>query len=256
MQNLTIKFLKEYKLFKNEKLQSLEILENQGICNIIYLLKSNEKKYLIRVFKHKHKSNIKRDYEFKIQKKANKKNISAKPYLLDEKNNLMICEYLEGKHKKQLKKADIKILVKSLKKLHSIKSKLKPYNLKADFKDYKKRLKNKKAQNLCKKAIKELKEVKKYKKDLVVTHHDLNIGNILFHKKYVKFIDWEFTTINDSFFDLASICIEFEFTKKDEEILLNSYFKRLKPNHIAKLKSYKIIYTNLWKLWFKDLEKG
>lgn len=252
---LTIDFLKKYKLFKNEELQSLEPLKNQGICNLIYLLKSKKKRYLLRVFKHKHTSNIKRKYEFKIQKKAYKKNISANAFLLDEKKGLMICEYLEGKHKKQLKQNDIKRLVKSLKKLHSIKSKSKAYDLKADFKNYKKQLKDKESQKLNIEAIKELKNIKRYKKDLVVTHHDLNIGNILFHKKHVKLIDWEFTCVNDRFFDLASICIEFKLSKKNEQVLLTSYFKSIESTHIAKLESYKIIYINLWKLWFKALEK-
>lgn len=255
MKHITVKFLRKYKIFENEKLQSLKLLKKQGFCNIIYLLKSNKNKYLIRVFKHKHSSNIKRKYEFKIQKKASKKNIAAKPYILDKKNDLMICEYINGKHKNKLEKKDIKSLIKSLKILHTIKSDEKAYDLKADFINYKKQVQDKKSKILAHEAIKELKKLKRYKKDLVVTHHDLNTGNILFHKNHVKFIDWEFTTVNDSFFDLANICVEFKLSKKDEKLLLKSYFNKLEKYHLKKLNSYKKIYINLWKLWFKALEK-
>ena len=95
----------------------------------------------------------------------------------------------------------------------------------------------------------------KSKKDLVLCHHDLNIYNIIFQNNKAFFIDWEFSCINDRFFDLASLCIEYKLTKKQEIFLIKSYMKKYKKSYMKKLQSYKKICTNLWILWFKALEK-
>lgn len=252
---MKIKKLKEYRLFKSEELLSVKLLENQGVCNTIYKLESSKKTYSIRVFKHTHKEKKKRETEFKIQNKAYKKNIGAKAYILDKKNSLMICDFIKGEHKEKLKKAHLKAVIRTLKKLHSIKIKQKPYDLKKDFKNYKKLLKDKKTKTLVRQSLKQLYTLKKYKKDLVLCHHDLNLKNILFHRNKAFLIDWEFACVNDRFFDLAALCIEYKLNKKQEKYLLKEYFKNVKKEHKEKLKAYKKICTNLWILWFKALEK-
>lgn len=253
---MTLKKLKKYKLFKKEKLLSLKLLKNQGFCNINYLLKTSKAKYLIRKFKKETTVNISREYEFKIQKKAYKKNIGAKPLLLDKQNQLMICFYLEGKHKEKLNIKEIKVLAKNIKKLHKIKSKQKKYDLKNDLKYYKNKLNNKKARKSISICKKEINKLKAYKTQLVTSHHDLNPKNIIFYKKSIKFIDWEYTGVNDIFFDLATICSEFHLDKREKTILLKKYFKYYKKKDEKKLSSFIIIYKNICKLWFMDLEKS
>lgn len=252
---MEIKKLKKYNLFKNIKISKLKKLKNQGVCNTTYKLQTSNKDYLLRVLKHKHLDKHSRKNELKVQNKAYKKDIAAKIYLFDEKKSLMICDFLKGKHKKNLHKKDIKALVKSLTKLHNIKTKNKKYKLKDDFRNYKKILKDSKSRQLIKSSLSELKRLKKYKYEKVLCHHDLNKNNILFCKNKVKFIDWEFSCVNDRFFDLANISIEFNLNKKQENILLNEYLKKVKKSHIKKLASYKILYKNLWILWFKALKK-
>ena len=80
-------------------------------------------------------------------------------------------------------------------------------------------------------------------------------NNILFNKNKAIFIDWEFACVNDKFFDLATICIEFNLNKSQENILLKKYLKKVKKLDTKKLASYKIIYKNLSILWFKSLKK-
>jgi len=252
---MTLQQLKQFKIFKNEKLQSLDLLENQGFCNINYLLKSSKNKYLVREFKSDETVNISRDFEYAIQKKAFKKDIAAQPLLLDKKKQFMICDFLKGSHKEKINKKEIKLLAKNIKKLHKIKSNEKEYELKRDLKDYKKNLKNSKAKvsiSICKK---ELKKLKKYKKELVTTHHDLNPKNILFHKNTIKFIDWEYVGVNDKFFDLATVCYEFTLNTKEEKILLKAYQKSVHKKDIQKLHSHMLIYEHLCKLWFMSLEE-
>jgi len=167
----------------------------------------------------------------------------------------MICDFLKGKHKEKLKKKDLRSLVKSLKKLHNIKIKDRPYDIEGDFKNYTKILKDKKSKQLIKASLKELKKIKKYKFEKVLCHHDLNKNNILFYKNKTMFIDWEFSCVNDRFFDLANIAFEFNLNIKEEKMLLKEYLGEVKTSDIKKLASYKIIYENLWSLWFKTLEQ-
>lgn len=89
-----IDILKNYELFKNEEFIDLSKLPNQGFNNINYTLKTSTQTYLIRCFKPN--ISIDRKFEFQISLDAYTKGIGAKPYLLDEKNNLMICDFLEG----------------------------------------------------------------------------------------------------------------------------------------------------------------
>lgn len=163
----------------------------------------------------------------------------------------MICLYLQGEHKNTLNKSDLKKLVKNVKKLHTIKTNIKAYNFKDIVKFYKKSLKDKESKKLLKSLKKELKSIKNYKQNLVTTHHDLNPKNILFYKNTIKFIDFEYAGVNDIFFDLATICCEFNLSEKQQKRVLLSYFKKSKRSHLKKLNSYKKIYTNLVTLWFK-----
>ena len=104
---MNLEQLKNYNIFK-EELESLELLKNQGFNNISYLLKTAKKSYIIRVFKSNDSVNISREFEYKIQKKAYKKDITSRPIFLNEE--FMIYEYTKGIHKSKLSKIELKIM--------------------------------------------------------------------------------------------------------------------------------------------------
>lgn len=229
--------LKQYRIFENKEIESFALLKGQGYCNENYLLQTEGKKYLIRKFKLQHD----RKSEFKIQRLAYAKNIAARPILLDEENGLMIAEFLEGRHKTVLEKDDLKKLAQALRKLHSIKLKAKPLNL----------------ENILISKPKEIQQafvtLEKYEVEEVLCHNDLNPKNILFTDE-VKFIDWEFASVNDRYFDLASLCIEFDLDNQDKKYFLEHYFKRGEEIYKEKLSGYKVIYKALYAQWFEALE--
>ncbi|GGD46333.1 protein LicA [Malaciobacter pacificus] len=252
---MTLKNLKQYKIFKNEKLLSLELFENQGFCNINYHLKTSKNSYVLREFKSDKTVNISRDFEFKVQKIAFGKNIATKPVYLDKNKKFMIYKFLDGNHKSKLKKSELNSLIKTVKKLHKIKLVSKEMNLKNELKQYK-YLDSKKAKKSLDICNKELRKLQRYKKSLVVCHHDLNPKNILFTKDGIKFIDWEYSGINDSFFDLATICYEFDLNKQKRVYLLKKYLKNYTKKDLSKLESYIKIYKHICKLWFISLENS
>lgn len=245
---MNIESLKTYNIF-NEELLSLALLKNQGFNNISYLLKTTSKSYVIRVFKSNDSVNISRKFEYEIQKKAYKINIALKPIFLNEE--FMIYEYKKGIHKTKLSKIELKNLVSKIRKFHNFKTKGKAYDLKQDLRSYSKTLITQKSKKLINECFKIIKIIKKYKYEAVLTHHDLNPKNIIFSKNSLKIIDWEYAGVNDRFFDLASLCVEFKLNKNEEKIVLDSYFKTKKGFHKIKLKHYKIIYDNFCKLWFE-----
>jgi len=229
--------LKQYQIFKNIKIEVFELLENQGYCNENYLLKAKDKKYLIRKFKLEND----RKFEFKVQKLAYEQNIAAKPIFLDEGNGLMICEFLEGSHKTVLNKDDLKKIAYVLRELHSIKLNTKPLNLESTLTSKSKEIEQ------------AFVTLEKYEAEEVLCHNDLNPKNILFTDE-VKFIDWEFASVNDRYFDVASVCIEFDLDNKDERYFLEHYFDISEEIYTEKLSGYKAIYKALCAQWFEVLE--
>ena len=244
---MNLQIIRNYNIFKDDLL-SLEKLENQGYNNINYLLKTSKKNYIVRVFKSENSVNISREFEFIVQKKAFKKSIASKPIYLH--TDFMIYEYTDGIHKTKLSKINLINLISKIKKIHNLKITSCIYDFESDLKIYKKSLKDKKSKNLIKESFRSLKEIRKTKIQLGLVHHDLNPKNIIFKNSDIKIIDWEYSGLNDIFFDLASICIEFELSKKEEKILLSTYFSKKKSFHSLKLFHYKILYKNLCMLWF------
>ncbi len=197
----------------------LKKLPHQGLCNANYAFSIKNETYLLRVFGEK----LNRKKEFKAQKKAHSFGLAPKPLIL--RKSFMIAEFAKGKHKNSLGKNDLKLLAKSLKKLHAIKINIKKYKLK--------------------------KELSSYKKELVFCHCDLSSKNVLFHNNSIKFIDWEYAHLNDRYFDLASVCVEFGLRKKQEKYFLKCYLKKPKSHHFKKLKAYKKAYKKLCKHWLE-----
>ena len=231
--------ISHYKLLENNTIKEFSKLKEQGYGNINDLIKTEDKKYLLRKFKHD--SNRKK--EFYLQNLAHKKNIGAKALLLDEEKHLMICNFIEGKHQSTLNQQTLKKLAITLQKLHRINVPLKAYNFKSSFK-----LKDKK-------ALEAFKVIETFKPEYVLGHNDLHSKNILFAKR-IFFIDWEYAGKTDRYFDLAAVILEFKLNKKDERTFLLSYFGRQGKAKRKKLEAFKIIYTTLWTVWFGNLERG
>ena len=207
--------LKQHSLFANEQIIDFKKLPIQGFCNTNYKLTTSQRSYLVRVLN----SQGDREFEYKVNLEAFKLGIAAKPYLLDIKNSLMVCEFLEGRHKKRLSTSNIIKVAKLLQKLHSIKINI----------------------PTCK------------TKKLVLCHQDLNPQNIIFTKKDIKLIDWEYADLNECYFDLASFIIEFNFTTKEEKLFLRQYFK--KGYSKKKLYTFKINYATICMQWFSKRKK-
>ncbi len=183
-----------------------------------------------------------RELEYEIQSLAYEKGIAAEPLILDLENDLMICEFLDGEHRKSLSREEIKQIVQVLKKLHLIEIDSKAMDLEKMFTVQTKEIE------------KAFLTLKKYAEETVLCHNDLNPKNLIFSTKNLKLIDWEFAGVNDLYFDLAVVSVEFDLSILDEAYLLANYFL-MHGWDKEKLDAYKVIYKALCKQWFETLKK-
>ncbi|WP_164968116.1 choline/ethanolamine kinase family protein [Arcobacter sp. CECT 8986] len=245
--------IKTISFFENKDILKIKKLKIQGLCNTNYKITTKNKSYILRVFKSNKSVNISREFEYQVQKKAFLKNISPKAYFFDIKNGFLISKYIKGKHKDTLSKKDLKALIKSIKKIHNLNMNSKVYDFYKDLDYYSNKLKDEKSKKALKKLRKELLKLSTLKKELALCHHDLNTKNIIFSKKNrIKIIDWEYAGVNDIFFDLATICVEYNLSKKKERLLLKYYFNKNTQSKYQKLLSYKKVYKLLCFLWFRN----
>ncbi len=237
--------IKNYDFFKKHIIAELILLKNQGFCSSTYLLSDSVGKYIVK--KLGISLHVDKKLEFYIQMLAYKKDIGPKPILLDVKNKVYISQYLKGFHKTTLSRYDLRALATALHNLHKIKIHKRPYNIE--------RYLTKSNKQISKDLKLALLNFRKFKQDFVLCHNDLNSKNIIFAKK-IKFIDWEFASTNDRYFDLASIVIEFNLNKKNENSFLKYYFKKNRYNR-KKIETYKILYKHTCRIWFDKIsQKG
>ena len=83
----------------------------------------------------------------------------------------------------------------------------------------------------------------------MLCHNDLNPQNIFFSDD-IKFIDWEYAGVNDRYFDVACVCVEFRLDEKMQKVFLEVYFED--RYNVEKLEAYKIIYRTLCEEWFQN----
>ena len=222
--------------FKGKTVSGLKRLPEQGFSNENHIFDLDSKTYLFRKFKLEDRD---RKLEFDIQTLAYRNKLAAKPYALDLSEGYMICEFIEGEHREKLEREDIVLVAQVLKKLHGLKIEQPPLDLKSQFFRLDKTLED------------AFKIIESTPAETVLCHNDLNSKNCLFSDKDLKLIDWEFSAMNDRYFDLAAVCIEFDLSQSDTDMFLNTYFEEEKW-HQEKLYAYKTVYSELCKQWFKE----
>jgi len=219
-----INLLKTHPFFVDKQIESCTLLENQGYCNENYLVVADGVKYIVRKLL---RDDIDREFDWKVQNLAYTQGITAEPLVFDAEHGFMVFEFIEGEHKSKLDENELKLLAHTLQKLHSITIDAKPIKIETDTS-----------------------RVECYPKEYVLCHNDLNPQNIFFSND-VKFIDWEYAGVNDRYFDLACVCVEFGLDEQMQEVFLRAYFEG-KDFSLEKLEAYKIIYKVICEEWFHN----
>ena len=240
----------------NHKISKLKLIRN-GETSYTYFGYFNNKKSIFKILKKNINKNLENKFYFKkISRQIVKENLLPKIIYSDNKNSLYVYEYFDGKELKTLNKELIIKTGSKLKKLHSLDldKNLKSFDSQINL--YIKEIKKNKNNKILKEGIKHFTKLRDKNFDNVVSHNDLNNSNILFNNYEVRFIDYDYLSINDRFCDLARICSSYKFSKTNIEIFLESYGIECSKNNLAILKSWQLmnLYTDV--IWFYFLKKS
>ena len=228
--------LHSYPPFFGKELSEPKRLPDQGYSNENYIFYAEEKPYLLRKFKLDDRD---RELEYRVQRLAYEQGIAAQPLILDLHQDFMVCEFLEGEHKETLKREELAMLASVLKTVHGLEIDAEEMQLENMFDSIDETLEG------------ALQSIERFSKEPVLCHNDPNPKNLIFSTSGLKLIDWEFAGINDRYFDLAAVSVEFDLDILNEAYFLASYFRQ-EGWEKEKLEAYKTVYKALCEQWFKE----
>ena len=228
--------IEKYPLFQDKPILSIEPVATQGYCNLNYKVTTDSQTYLVRKLLS---NELDREKEYLLQQQAAALGLSPKIIYFDREDQVMMMPFIEGVHHQTLDIPQLTALVDTLKQLHG--------NLHYDEApiDLEMAIKSKEE------SITEAFEtIRNYPNETVICHNDLNPRNILWQCEKPCLLDFEYTGMNDCYFDLAAISVEFSLSKEQETYMLHRYFE---GNFFReKFDAYKVVYTQLCEEWFVE----
>ena len=253
MKTTLIKFLQTEMNWNPINISFIEKLG--GLSSENYKVSYNNNDYFIKIciadYLHTDRVN-----ELSILNKVSKINLAPNIYYFSNKSGNMITSWIDG----SMPSLDdfnssnfLNMLSNSLKSLHNLKCE-KQFN---PFNDIRKRIEICKDLNLpLPKSINILLEFLTYleyklnKSPLIgLCHNDLNASNIILTSNKLYFVDYEYSSMGDIFFDLATI--SWFFSEKSRKDLLKFYFGEYNPKDYEKLLDFIFIvkfYNASWSL--------
>lgn len=253
MKTTLIKFLQTEMNWNPINISFIEKLG--GLSSENYKLSYNNNDYFVKIciadYLHTDRIN-----ELSILNKVSKINLAPNIYYFSNKSGNMITSWIDG----SMPSLDdfnssnfLNMLSNSLKSLHNLKCE-KQFN---PFNDIRKRIEICKDLNLpLPKSINILLEFLTYieyklnKSPLIgLCHNDLNASNIILTSNKLYFVDYEYSSMGDIFFDLATI--SWFFSEKSRKDLLKFYFGEYNPKDYEKLLDFIFIvkfYNASWSL--------
>ena len=252
MKTTLIKFLQTEMNWNPINISFIEKLG--GLSSENYKVSYNNNDYFVKIciadYLHTDRIN-----ELSILNKVSKINLAPNIYYFSNKSGNMIT-WIDG----SMPSLDdfnssnfLNMLSNSLKSLHNLKCE-KQFN---PFNDIRKRIEICKDLNLpLPKSINILLEFLTYleyklnKSPLIgLCHNDLNASNIILTSNKLYFVDYEYSSMGDIFFDLATI--SWFFSEKSRKDLLKFYFGEYNPKDYEKLLDFIFIvkfYNASWSL--------
>lgn len=253
MSTTLINFLKTELKWNIVNLSSIERIG--GLSSENYKVSYKNNNYFVKICTHNY-LHTDRKNELSIITKAEEINITPHLYYFSTETGNMVSNWIHGAMPSLTDFSSTKFLYRlssSLKSLHNLKCE-KCFN---PFDHIRKRV------NICKKSNLYLPnsidmllnhltrlEIKLNKNPLIgLCHNDLNASNILLSNNNLYFVDFEYSSMGDIFFDLATI--SWFFTEDSRKSLIESYFGEFNDEYYKKLLDYLFVvkfYNATWSL--------
>jgi len=198
------------------------ILLREGETSKTFTGRLKRKKIIIKVFK-KFNTNFKINSYLTKETLTELSNKELHPKVLykNKTKGILIYEY----HETSLCKKDnmfFKKLGNRLKEIHELKNKKNIHTFNEQIEAYKKILNINKLPKVFEKLNALIKMSKTNHQENVFSHNDLNPTNILFNKN-ICFIDYEYASLNNKFFDISKIMLSFDMNPNEQNVFLESY---------------------------------
>ena len=262
------KIIQEDNLFIGKKDITYEPL-NGGLSNETFLVTCEGISYVVKIhFKQNQYLHVTRKTESLAQVKAAQLGISPKVLSDPENEDYMISEFVQGHmmtKEEIIEQENIVKLAGILKKVHTIKGVERNFSVFHMIDGYTQGISEFKVSlpNGYEDILKEAYKIQK-KREADTTnvagycHNDFLNNNLLFDNGKICLIDWELSGIGDIYMDLATLPYQYNFDKKMEKLLLESYFGYYDEEMSMQLWDMKyigMVREMLWGLFFSGLNQ-
>lgn len=242
-------------LSQEEEVLSVEQLG--GMTNQNYLVKTTNKQYIVKFFGKGTEKLINRQDEKYNLELLKDLDLDVKNYLFDIEAGIKVNEYIESAI--TLDSTSIKTkfdkLAPILQTVHAsgkeLRGEFAPFE---EIKKYESLIEEKIPYANYEAVREEVFSLENRLADLGVDrkscHIDLVPENFIESPQgRLYLIDWEYSSMNDPMWDLASLFLESEFTPQEEEDFLSHYESDQTPVSREKIAIYKILQDTIWSLW-------
>jgi len=94
------------------------------------------------------------------------------------------------------------------------------------------------------------KAMDRHKPELAACHNDVLSENfILDESGKMWLIDWEYGGMNDPFFDLGDFAVEHPLSRKQEELIIETYCGEMQSHRLYRIMLHKLTADLWWSLW-------
>lgn len=242
---------------------------NGGLSNETHIVTCNDTDYVVKIqFAQNEYLKVSRETELLAQMKAAELGIAPKVYSDTKETAYSISEFLEGHlitYDEVMEEENIVNLTKTLKKIHAIEGvdrRLSVFDL---IEGYDRGIRKFKVvvpdgyDAIMKKVdlIREERAKDNHTK-AVYCHNDFLNNNILYQERKIKVIDWELSGMGDPYMDLASLPYQMNYSQKQEEIMLKTYFGFYEEEmltNLHRLKYVGMVREMLWALFFAGMNQ-
>lgn len=242
-------------LRQEEEVLSVEQLG--GMTNQNYLVKTTNKQYIVKFFGKGTEKLINRQDEKYNLELLKDLDLDVKNYLFDIEAGIKVNEYIESAI--TLDSTSIKTkfdkIAPILQTVHAsgkeLRGEFAPFE---EIKKYESLIEEKIPYANYEAVREEVFSLENRLADLGVDrkscHIDLVPENFIESPQgRLYLIDWEYSSMNDPMWDLASLFLESEFTPQEEEDFLSHYESDQTPVSREKIAIYKILQDTIWSLW-------
>ncbi len=175
----------------------------------------------------------------------------------DPENGLLITRLIEGQSLTQSsirKPVHLEQLAQAMHLIHHIEPKIEAIEFKYFIQNYEKELKGMQHSKLIDQGLSLFGELDQNNENKCLCHNDLNYTNIIISDG-IKIIDWEYASLNNPYFDLATVINFHDLSVSEMELFLSHYGQGLNSIDLQLLKSWQqmLQYINIF--WLMILQK-